>query len=226
MKYLAPTVVGMSLLTAISSQAIPVTVQEVSVSPTEVVSITSSTLGTASVYAGVVNLLVDGVATPSVCIDPFHWSLSGPQPYDSEPLSTGPKPPGGPMGTAAATEIEQLWGQYFSPTMSASDAAGLQIAIWEIVGGANFTLNQANDYGAGSMLAWWSQNQATAPLANLLAVTGPGQDYVIRDSGGVIPNSGGGGDPVPESGTTILLLGGTLCGLLAVRRKLCVSASP
>jgi hypothetical protein len=61
------------------------------------------------------------------------------------------------MGDARAMEIAQLWQQYFSPTMGAPQAAGLQIAIWEVVGGS-FTLNQANDYGASLMLDWWSRN--------------------------------------------------------------------
>jgi hypothetical protein len=160
-------------------------------------------------------LLVGGVATPGFCIDPFHASVSGAQSYYSEALSAGPKPPGGPMGASAATEIEQLWQRYFSPTMSAADAAGLQIAIWEVVGGVDFKLHQSNDYGAGAMLSWWSVNRMTAPSADLVALTGPGQDYLIPNS--LRPQG------VPDGGTTVMLLGGSLWGLLAIRRKLCVA---
>ena len=215
LKHLTAAVVSMSLLTVISSKATPVTVEELSVSPCEVVSITSSMLGTVSVYAGLNNLRVNGVATPGFCIDPFHLSLSGVQSYNTEALDAGPKSPGGPLGASRAAEIEQLWGHYFSPSMGAENAAGLQIAIWEIVGGANFALHSGNDYGAGAMLNWWSLNQNTAPAADLIAVTGPGQDYVIPNS--LRPQS------VPDGGTTVMLLGGTLCGLLAVRRKFCVN---
>jgi hypothetical protein len=211
-KHLTAMAVGLSLLAAISATATPVTVEELSVSPYQVVSITTSTLGTFSAQAGTINLLVNGVATPGFCIDPFHFSVSGPQNYNTQTLSDGPKAPGGPMGTAAATKIEQLWTHYFSPNMSATDAAGLQIAIWEIVGGSGFTLHQENDYGASAMLDWWSLNQNTAPTDDLIALTGPGQDYMIPNS--KPPAS------VPEGGTTAALLGGALCGLITLRRKL------
>ena len=155
MKCLAAATMGVSLLTALSSKATPVTVQELSVGPDEVVNITSSTLGTANVYAGINKLLVNGVATDGFCIDPFHWSATGMQNYDSEPLSSSPKPPGGPMGAAEAMKIEQLWQYAYAPSMSAAQAAGLQIAIWEVIGagatgGATFTLN-GYDYGASGL---------------------------------------------------------------------------
>ena len=220
MKCLAAAAMGVSLLTALSSKATPVTVQELGVGPNEVVNITSSTLGTANVYAGINNLLVNGVATDGFCIDPFHWSATGVQNYDSEPLSSSPKPPGGPMGPAEATKIEQLWLHAYAPGMTAEQAAGLQIAIWEIIGagatdGATFKLNGTDDYGASGLLTWVDGNP-TAATANLLGLTGPGQDYVI-------PNSGGGGGSVPDGGTTLSLLGGALCGLFILRRKTCIS---
>jgi hypothetical protein len=177
---------------AFHSEAIPVTVQEVGVGPNEVVEMTSSTLGTHWVYAGIIDLKVNGVATDSFCIDPFHWSISGPQAYNTETLGSGPKSPGGPMGAATALKIEQLWAQFYSHTMSNQNAAGLQIAIWELVGGVNFQLNSSPDYGAGDMLAWVNSHP-DATAANLIAVTGPGQDYVI-------PN-------VPDAAQTALLLG-------------------
>jgi hypothetical protein len=219
MKCLAAAAMGVSLLTALSSKATPVTVEELGVVPNEVVSITSLTLGTVDVYAGINKLLVNGVATDGFCIDPFHWSATGVQNYDSEPLSSSPKPPGGPMGSAEAKKIEQLWQYAYAPTMSAAQAAGLQIAIWEIIGagasgGATFALN-GYDYGASILLTWVDGNP-TAATANLLGLTGPGQDYVI-------PNSGGGGGSVPDGGTTLSLLGGALCGLFILRRKTCIS---
>ena len=212
MKCLAAAAMGVSLLTALSSKANSVTVQELGVGPDEVVNITSSTLGTANVYAGINNLLVNGVATEGFCIDPFHWSLTGVQSYNTEALSLGPKTPGGPMGTVKATEIEQLWAKYYSASMSPQNAAGLQVAIWEVVGSTtpadpNYFKVNGSDYGASLMLTWVNNNPG-APTANLLAVTGPGQDYVI---------------PVPDGGTTVMLLGEALCGLFIIRRKLCLS---
>ena len=203
---------GVCALSALSAKANSVTVQEVGVNPTEIVSINSATLGNnLSVYAGLNKLLVNGVATDGFCIDPFHWSVSGAPYYDSQPLDVSPKAPGGPMGSAKAKEIEQLWLEYYSPAIDAAHAAGLQIAIWEIVGGTGFSLNGTEDYGAGAMLAWVVANP-NAATANLLGLTGPGQDYVV-------PNSGGGGS-VPDGGATLLLLGGTLCGLVTIRQKL------
>jgi hypothetical protein len=214
MKCLAAAAMGVSLLTVLSSKANSVTVQELGVGPDEVVNITSSALGTGTfnVLAGINQLVVNGVATEGFCIDPFHWSLTGPQSYTTEALSLGPKNPGGPMGTGKATEIEQLWAEYFSPSMSPQNAAGLQVAIWEVVGSTtpadpNYFKVNGSDYGASLMLTWVNNNPE-APTANLLAVTGPGQDYVI---------------PVPDGGTTLMLLGEALCGLFIIRRKLCLS---
>lgn len=191
---------------AFRADAVPVTVQELGVGPNEVVEMTSSTLGQHWVYAGIIDLKVNGIATDGFCIDPFHWSITGPQTYNTEDLSVGPKPPGSPMGAATALKIEQLWAQYYSHTMSNADAAGLQIAIWELVGGAGFHLDSSLDYGANAMLAWVNQHP-DATAANLIAVTGPGQDYVIP------------GFNCPDSGMTVLLLGFALAGLIAARNS-------
>ncbi len=211
------------LLCAVSAKAVPVTVSEVGIGANEVVNITSSTLNGGSpvnVYAGIVKLTVNGIPTDGFCIDPFHWSVSGPQSYDSEPLADGPKPPGGAMGSLAATYIEKLWTQLYSPTMNNATAAELQIAIWDVIASdpasklnnVTFTVN-GQDYG-GAAAALGIQSDTTTVPANLMAVSGPsGQDYVV-------PNSGGGGS-VPDGGTTIMLLGGSLCGLACMRRKLC-----
>src|SRR6185312_9300092 len=145
-----------------------------------------------------INLLVNGAATTGFCIDPLHWSITGPQPYNTEPLANAPKAPINGMGTATALQIEQLYSHYYVPNISNQDAAGLQIAIWELVGGSNFALDSANDYGASSMLTWVNSNP-NAQAANLIAVTGPGQDYLIPS--------------VPDAGETALMLGFALAGL-------------
>jgi hypothetical protein len=202
------------------TQATPVTVQEMGVGPNEVVEMTSSTLGTHWVYAGMLNLSVDSVAVDGFCIDPFHWSASGPQAYDTESLALAPKAPVGGMGIAEALQIEQLWKQYYSHNMSNQDAAGLQIAIWEITGGVNFHLDSALDYGAGAMLTWVNNNP-NAAAADLIALTGPGQDYVIPNSPEVphIPN-------VPDGGQTALMLGCGLIGLAVMRSKFLKARAP
>jgi hypothetical protein len=198
---------------AYRASAVPVTVQELGVGANEIVQMTSSTLGTANVYAGILNLSVNGVATDGFCIDPFHWSIAGKQDYDSEPLADAPKAPVNGMGAASATKIEQLWAHYYSHTMSNQDAAGLQIAIWEIVGGVDFHLESAPDYGAGAMLDWVSANP-DALGANLIAVTGPGQDYVIPNTSNPPPPN------VPDGGETALLLSASLAALAIMRSRL------
>jgi hypothetical protein len=212
----ALAVIGLSLFATIALKATPVTVQEVGVGANQIVNITSSTLGTANVYAGVLDLLVNGAPTAGFCIDPWHWSVSTPQNYNSEALSMGPKPAVGstpnPMGITTATEIGQLWQQYYTPSIANTTAAALQIEIWELVdaavGDASFTLNSAPTSVLNSLASMqnWLATNPNAPAANLTALTGPGQDYVI--------------DPVPDSGMTVALLGLALIGLLSFRKKL------
>ena len=194
-----------------NASANSVTVQEMGVGASEVVEMTSSTLGDHWVYAGILNLQINGVATQGFCIDPFHWSVNGPQTYNFEPLASAPKDPVNGMGALKALEIEQLWAQYYSSSMSNEQAAGLQIAIWDIVGGSNFQLDSGNDYGASGMLGWVTDH-SQAPTANLIAVTGPGQDYVIPCSS------------VPDAGETAVLLGMGLAGIALMRSKVAKKA--
>ena len=116
------------------------------------------------------------------------------------------------MGDIVAAEIERLWAHYYKSSMTDQEAAGMQIAIWELIGspvpGSSkyFELKSSNDYGAGDMIAWVKQNSG-APRAYLSAVTsgtGPGQDYIV----------------VPDGGTTVALLGLAFGGLALARRKL------
>lgn len=197
---------GVFILATIAyrASAVPVTVQETGIGANEIVNMTSSTLGTHWVYAGMLNLSINGIATDGFCIDPFHWAIPGVQNYNTEPLADGAKPPGGPMGAITALKIEQLWAHYYAHDMSNQDAAGLQLAIWQLVGGVNFHLNSAPDYGAAAMLEW-VDSHPEALGANLIAVTGPGQDYVI-------PN-------VPDGGMTALMLGAGLAGLAIMRSR-------
>lgn len=198
--------VGLAAFSVWSADAVPVTVQDLGLGSHEEVQMTSSTLGTHWVYAGTINLLVNGVATQGFCIDPFHWSITGPQPYNTEPLASAPKSPVNGMGAATALKIQQLYSQYYSPSIGNENAAGLQIAIWELVGGSNFHLDSSVDYGASSMLTWVNTHPL-ASAADLIAVTGPGQDYLIPQQ------------HVPDAGETAMMLGCGLAGLFIVRSK-------
>jgi outer membrane biosynthesis protein TonB len=89
-----------------------------------------------------------------------------------------------------AIEISDLWAMFYSPNMKPQKAAGLQLAIWEIVGGNHFSIIGEN-YHADRMLA--ALQSYTGPGANLIALTGPGQDYVVATP----PGQSAEGTPTP-----------------------------
>src|ERR1035438_5139016 len=185
-----PTTAG-SFTATITASNDNVSIQEMGAGAGENVEISSSTLGdNLDAGASVLNLQVNGVAAVGFCIDPWHWSVEGSAlTYNWESLASGPKAADG-MGVSVALQIEQLWNKYYSSSISNSTAAGLQLAIWDLVGASIsaasgntywYTLNSSNDYGASSMIAWVDANP-TAAAANLDAVTGSGQDYVTTAS--------------------------------------------
>jgi hypothetical protein len=224
-------IIGFAMMAgmAASSVAEPVTVTDVtdwSTTPMETVNITDGYLNyNGGVYAGINQLSVNNGTSTTVfdgfCIDPFHWSVSGPQSYNMVPLVDGPKSPA-TLNAFTATEIGDLWAEYFSPTMSSSAAAGLQIAIWELVSSnavatdglpasdAFALANGQYDYGASADLA--SLLTYDGPEANLEALTGPGQDYVI--------------DSAPDGGATLLMLAVTAGCLMLARPALIRCATP
>src|SRR6184192_1119270 len=127
------------------------------------------------VGAGIKKLQVDGVAMNGFCIDPFTVALHSSPGYKFVPLTKAPEAPW-TLSASRATEISDLWAMFYSPNMTTNKAAGLQLAIWEIVGGDAFTVI-GKDYGSGRMLA--ALQTYSGPGANLIALTGPGQDYVV-----------------------------------------------
>jgi hypothetical protein len=218
---------GLAATFAASANAGTVSVGDVtdwSTTPNEVVNVTDPYLNyNGGVYAGINTLSVNDGTTTTIhsgfCIDPFHWSITASTPgYSIVPLVDAPKSPAA-LTASTALQIEDLWAEFFSPTMSSSSAAGLQIAIWEIVS-ANAVANDGlpaneafslapgqSDYGASADIA--SLATYTGPAANLEALTGPGQDYVIDP-----PAS------VPDGGQTLLMLGLTLGALFVAKPSL------
>ena len=195
---------GLVLGFAVPSQAI--LVQEIAISPGQTVSISVPGFYTGPVLAGINLLKVDGVAMNGFCIDPFHFALPSSSGYQYTPLANAPKPPG-TMGAVKAQQISSLWTMAYSPSMTASQAAGFQIALWEIVGGTNFSI-LGFDYGASSLLASLGTFSGTG--ASLIALTGPGQDYVVMN-----PNRQ---STVPDGGSTMAMLSLAIAGIALGRR--------
>ena len=210
----------LSLLASNSVWADSVMVSENGVGANETVWISSSNLGSdLHVYAGVLNLSVDGIATNGFCIDPWHWSSGSTLSYNLESLDNAPKSANNntpnPMGASTALQIEQLWQQYYTTGISNVNAAALQIKIWELVDLAvdngTFSLlsidggDSAAVYAAITDMGNFLTSNPNAVAANLVAVTGAGQDYVIPS--------------VPDNGETLILLGIALIGVGVARHK-------
>jgi len=109
------------------------------------------------------------------------------------------------MTASEAETISELWALAY-PLIGSNPrkAAGLQIAIWEVVGGNQFHLRSARDYGASVLLSTVRAPNYNGPKANLVALTGPGQDYVIDPPGRQL---------VPDNGATMTLFGLALAAL-------------
>jgi hypothetical protein len=223
-KFLLGALASLSLISAASLRATPVTVSEIGVGANEIVWINSSSLGSnLQVYAGALNFLVDGSALQGFCIDPWHWSQNGALAYDQVALADAPKSANNstanPMGASTALQIEQLWFKYYTPSMTNVDAAALQITIWQLVDSAvsngTFQLISVNGgdssavYSSMTGMTTFLANNPGAAAANLFGLTGPGQDYVISRPGG----------NVPDSGSTALLASMALLGFAAFRRR-------
>lgn len=199
------------LLAAVPARA-TVTVVEISTSPGATVTIQSTVPPlnySGGALAGVYNLKVDGVDTDSFCIDLGRYSASTPQPYEVVNLASAPLNPSGPMGALAAKQIKQLWEQYYSSTLSNTDAAALQLAIWKVSAvGAGFTLGwtgtSATIASQATAMYTWVLANPNAPQASLVALVSPTyQNYVIE---------------TPDSGMTLTFLGLGMLGVAWLRR--------
>lgn len=128
------------------------------------------------VEAGIYYLKVNGVVTPSFCIDVASDAPQTTQIYTKGALSTAPADAAGPMGTTGATKVEQLWAAYFSPSMSSVAAAGLQVAIWEVIASAKgYALTVSGNSAVTS--------QATADIAGIAGVTPDPNLVALMNSG-------------------------------------------
>jgi hypothetical protein len=138
--------------------------------------------GPSGVNAGIYNLSIAGVATPSFCIDIDRNSGTF-NDYNYATLSAAPLSPAGPMGLAHEIAIEKLWAAYYAPVMSNQDAAALQVAIWLSLGDntLGYTVaasgNAAVTTEAAAMLAALPGLTAQADLIALVSPSG--QNYIV-----------------------------------------------
>jgi hypothetical protein len=146
------------------------------------------------VGAGIKKIQVDGVQMDAFCIDPFTMALRSSPGYKFVPLTKAPEAPF-TLSASEAIEISDLWAMFYNPGMKENKAAGLQLAIWEIVGGDDFSII-GKDYGANLMLA--ALGSYSGPGAGLIALTGPGQDYVVLTP----PGQGDESTPTPTPHST------------------------
>src|SRR5438477_1236869 len=144
--------------------------------------------------AGIKKIQIDGVQMDAFCIDPFTIALRSSPGYKFVPLTKAPEAPF-TLSASGATEISDLWAMFYDPGMKENKAAGLQLAIWEIVGGDDFSVI-GKDYGASFMLA--ALRSYSGPGAGLIALTGPGQDYVVLTPPGQVDES----TPTPRPHST------------------------
>jgi hypothetical protein len=158
MRKIQLAIMAVALAGAMSASAVLVTEQ--SVSPNVIVSINVSGptpySWSGGVYAGIYNLLVDGQAVPSLCVDVWHFSPPANTVYTYKPLDQVPPKTGGPMGTTAATTVEELWASYFAGAKgSDTEAAALQLAVWKTVAGdeLTYTASDAITTRVNAMLA-------------------------------------------------------------------------
>ena len=218
---MAGGICALGLFTALFSASAQVTLTFNGVSPGATVILQAGaplSIGPEGVYAGIYNQTINGVATPSFCIDVARSITAGQTytDYNYTDLSLAPLPPAGPMGGSAAIDIEKLWAAYFpAATGNSQDAAALQVAIWlEVAANVGYPLsvngNNLSDpvYSeAAGMLNSLPNLTAQANLVGLVSPTG--QNYVVPGTFVTV---------VPEP-TTLALAG--LCGLagLILRRR-------
>ncbi len=201
MKQLQAVILAVALAGASSASA-SLTVIIDSPNPSQIVTLTVTpaggslvpSFGPAGVYAGIYNETINGVFTPSFCIDVAHDVYVGEQftDYSYAALADAPDTPAGPMGAPTAIAIEKLWAKYFAAAQadtSGVTAAALQVAIWETEGGGQvlgngspgYTVTESDGAGVSALVATMlGALPSLTAEADLVAIVSPdGQSYVV-----------------------------------------------
>jgi hypothetical protein len=212
LKRVYTAIIATVVIAAGLQQSQALTVDELGTGAAETVMVNITGIGKIPVEAGVLKLDVGGLQVDGFCIDPFHFSDGLMTGYQVVGLTRAPK--GNFMSSGTALEIERLWGSYYSPTISATAAAGMQIAIWELIGGNSFSLSSPNDFGAAGFLAAVQDPAYDGPVADLVGLTGLGQDYGVAS-----PSVEALTRVAPEGSSTASLLGMAVVTMLVGLRR-------
>lgn len=190
-------------------------------------------------WAGLQKLVIDGSKNVlAFCVDPWEWSSSSAQSYQTNNLSTI-------FGTPKAKMIGELYSEAYSSTLLPGNqggnlnAAAFQLALWEIIADDNPALTglQANLNG-GLVHVVPGTNASLVTAANTLLSHIDGvygnENYTFNlyTSGRSAGQAGTAGyqdflvaNRVPEPGTFSLIVSAlsALCGLsvLGQRRRSC-----
>ena len=185
-KFVLPTLFSLFILTG-KAEAAPVLLKEVGLSSgLNTGSLTLPVSGSPQNYfSGIQNLQIDNDAIlQAFCIDPFQWSPTSNVSYQVGNDFTG-------HFGADAADIAKLYSLFYTSTLGNNlNAAGFQLALWELIGDSskNLAAGQVRTNGstnasitgkAQSMLDALAGNSGTDAFTYTLFTSTSNQDYLV-----------------------------------------------